>query len=463
MGSSGGRAGHTGSRTDPRRRHRQHTAALLRRAPRPAHRHAVAAMTPRDPWPRRSRTTRCIGDRRTAALVGTRRLDRLAVPAPLRLPRLLRRAARRRPTTAAGCSGPAGDARPQPRATSATRPSWRRRSRPPTGVVTLHRPDAARRRPRRRRPPGRRASRARSGCATSGWSGSTTAQVRPWVRRRHDDHGERGRSPPSPAPTSWCCAAPGCRRPATAATSTSSTSRAGEELTFSTTWFPSHDRPPPRTLDAPHRRDDRERPRRGPARCTLRRAATRDVVRRSLLTLRLLTHEATGGIVAAPTTSLPEDFGGERNWDYRYCWLRDAALTLESLLDGRVRPTRRGSGATGCCARSPATREDLQIMYAVDGARRPARARRSTTCPATPARRPVRIGNGAVDQTPDRRARRGDGRARGWPAQPASTTTTTPGPCSARWSTSWPSTWQRAGQRAVGDPRRRCGTSPTPG
>ena len=48
--------------------------------------------------------------------------------------------------------------------------------------------------------------------------------------------------------------------------------------------------------------------------------------------LRYLSHEVTGGLVAAATMSLPEDFGGERNWDYRYCWLRDAALTLEALL-----------------------------------------------------------------------------------------------------------------------------------
>ena len=62
-----------------------------------------------------------------------------------------------------------------------------------------------------------------------------------------------------------------------------------------------------------------------------------DALVRSLLVLRLLTHGDTGGIVAAVTTSLPESFGGERNWDYRYCWLRDAALTLEALLDSGYR------------------------------------------------------------------------------------------------------------------------------
>jgi GH15 family glucan-1,4-alpha-glucosidase len=122
----------------------------------------------------------------------------------------------------------------------------------------------------------------------------------------------------------------------------------------------------------------------------------RDVVRRSLLTLRLLTHEATGGIVAAATTSLPEDFGGERNWDYRFCWLRDAALTVEALLGAgfsdAASPWRLW--LLRAVAGSP---EDLQIMYAVDGSRR-LPERELPHLAGYAGSRPVRIGNGAVDQ-----------------------------------------------------------------
>ena len=118
-----------------------------------------------------------------------------------------------------------------------------------------------------------------------------------------------------------------------------------------------------------------------------------DLVRRSLLTLRLLTHEETGGIVAAPTTSLPEDFGGERNWDYRFCWLRDAALTLESLL-GAGYTEEAASGATGCCARSPATRRPADHVHR--RRRRQLPEQELDHLPGYADCRPVRIGNAAV-------------------------------------------------------------------
>jgi len=105
----------------------------------------------------------------------------------------------------------------------------------------------------------------------------------------------------------------------------------GERLTFSTTWLPSY-APDPELVDAgQHVESTLGEEAEWVARCRADVPHV-DVVRRSLLTLRLLTHRETGGIVAAPTTSLPEDFGGERNWDYRYCWLRDAALTIEALI-----------------------------------------------------------------------------------------------------------------------------------
>ena len=122
----------------------------------------------------------------------------------------------------------------------------------------------------------------------------------------------------------------------------------------------------------------------------------RELVVRSLLTLRLLTHEDTGGIVAAPTTSLPEDFGGERNWDYRYCWLRDAALTLEALLTPAT-PTRPELWRDWLLRAVAGDPEDLQIMYAVDGARQ-LPERELDHLPGYAGSRPVRIGNGAVDQ-----------------------------------------------------------------
>ena len=121
-----------------------------------------------------------------------------------------------------------------------------------------------------------------------------------------------------------------------------------------------------------------------------------DVVKRSLLTLRLMTHEETGGIVAAPTTSLPESFGGSRNWDYRYCWLRDAALTLGALLEAGFTDEAMlwRDWLLRAVAGDP---EDLQIMYGVDGARRLPEIELDHL-PGYEGSLPVRVGNGAVSQ-----------------------------------------------------------------
>ncbi|GAA3638559.1 glycoside hydrolase family 15 protein [Microbacterium awajiense] len=170
---------------------------------------------------------------------------------------------------------------------------------------------------------------------------------------------------------------------------------AGQFTDLTLTWFPSHhDAPEPTDADTA-----RERTRRwwtewaegidhaGPH---------HDEVVRSLLVLRALTHEDTGGIVAAATTSLPEQFGGSRNWDYRYVWLRDAALTLEALLDhGFVRTAQRWrQWLLRAVAGDPA---DTQIMYGLSGERDLAE-RELTSLPGYRGSAPVRVGNGAVDQ-----------------------------------------------------------------
>ena len=119
-------------------------------------------------------------------------------------------------------------------------------------------------------------------------------------------------------------------------------------------------------------------------------------VRRSLLTLRALSHEDTGGIVAAPTTSLPEELGGVRNWDYRYCWLRDAALTLEALLAHGYLDSADSwrSWLLRAVAGAP---EDVQIVYGVGGERR---LEEYTLDHLTgyEGSTPVRVGNAAASQ-----------------------------------------------------------------
>jgi GH15 family glucan-1,4-alpha-glucosidase len=121
-----------------------------------------------------------------------------------------------------------------------------------------------------------------------------------------------------------------------------------------------------------------------------------NVVERSLITLKALTYEPTGGIVAAATTSLPEFLGGVRNWDYRYCWLRDAALTLDALMAaGYVEEAARWRDwALRAVAGDP---EDLQIMYGLGGERR-LDEHELDWLAGYEQSRPVRVGNAASGQ-----------------------------------------------------------------
>jgi GH15 family glucan-1,4-alpha-glucosidase len=120
------------------------------------------------------------------------------------------------------------------------------------------------------------------------------------------------------------------------------------------------------------------------------------IVTRSLITLRALIYRPTGGIIAAPTTSLPELVGGERNWDYRYCWLRDASKTLLALMNGgyNEEATHWRDWLLRAIAGSP---RQMQIMYGLAGERRLT----ETELPWLPGfknSQPVRIGNGAYPQ-----------------------------------------------------------------
>jgi GH15 family glucan-1,4-alpha-glucosidase len=169
----------------------------------------------------------------------------------------------------------------------------------------------------------------------------------------------------------------------------------GDRMPFVLTWTPSHE-PLPEPVDAEGAlKDTVEYWEEWIGRCTV--AGRWDApVRRSLLTLKALTYAPTGGIVAAATTSLPEAIGGVRNWDYRYCWLRDATLTLLAFLRaGYVDEARAWRDwLLRAIAGSP---EDIQVMYGVAGERRLVELELPWLT-GYEGSQPVRIGNGAADQ-----------------------------------------------------------------
>ncbi|MEV4836690.1 glycoside hydrolase family 15 protein [Nonomuraea sp. NPDC049486] len=173
--------------------------------------------------------------------------------------------------------------------------------------------------------------------------------------------------------------------------------KAGDRLPFVFTWHPSHEPMPPQ-IECEDQLVQTEVMWRdwvdacfyqGPDRW-------RDAVIRSLITLKALTYAPTGGIVAAPTTSLPEDIGGVRNWDYRYCWLRDATMTLDALIGSGY--LEEAAAWRAWLLRAIAGRpQDLQIMYGVAGERRLPELELGWL-DGYERSRPVRIGNQAVDQ-----------------------------------------------------------------
>jgi GH15 family glucan-1,4-alpha-glucosidase len=169
----------------------------------------------------------------------------------------------------------------------------------------------------------------------------------------------------------------------------------GETVDVVLTWYPSH-REAPEAIDVDRALAvtvDRWRAWAANGEAPERYRAE---VHRSLLVLRALTHEDTGGIVAAATTSLPEEFGGSRNWDYRYVWLRDASLTLYVLI-GHGFATEAEAWRGWLLRAIAGDPEDVQIMYGLAGERRLTEWE-LTTLPGYRDSSPVRVGNGAFVQ-----------------------------------------------------------------
>ena len=169
----------------------------------------------------------------------------------------------------------------------------------------------------------------------------------------------------------------------------------GQQVPFVLAFHPSHEEPP-RPIDCRFITDDTERWWKEWSGRSTYEGEWKDVVQRSLITLKALTYAPTGGIVAAATTSLPEDLGGVRNWDYRFCWLRDATFTLTSLMVAGYH--EEAAAWRDWLLRSAAgDPHDLQIMYGPAGERR-LDEYEVDWLPGYENSRPVRVGNAAAAQ-----------------------------------------------------------------
>jgi len=170
---------------------------------------------------------------------------------------------------------------------------------------------------------------------------------------------------------------------------------AGERVYFTLSYGASH-LPPPQAIDADACLEKTEAYWLDWIKDCEHDGSARDAIVRSLLTLKALIYEPTGGIVAAATTSLPEQLGGERNWDYRYCWIRDATLTLVALMSAGYMTEAR-NWSTWLMRAIAGSPQDFQIMYGVAGERRLTEYE-IAWLPGYEGSHPVRVGNAASSQ-----------------------------------------------------------------
>jgi GH15 family glucan-1,4-alpha-glucosidase len=215
--------------------------------------------------------------------------------------------------------------------------------------------------------------------------------VVPWVRRVEDTRLAVA------GPDAVCFRTPAHTRGENMRTISEFAIEEGERMPFALTWYPSHEQPADRIDPEVALAETESFWREWNARCTADVPEEwRDLLHRSLMTLKTLIYAPTGGIVAAPTTSLPEWIGGVRNWDYRYCWLRDATLTLLALLQaGHVEEALDWrKWLLRAVAGDPS---DIQIMYTVAGERRLTEFE-LPWLPGYEGSTPVRVGNAASEQ-----------------------------------------------------------------
>lgn len=215
----------------------------------------------------------------------------------------------------------------------------------------------------------------------------------PWVRRT--DHGLRAVAGPDAVELSTPVDLQGKHMRTVATFSIG----AGAQVPFTLSWHPSY-LPASRRWDPAGQLEETERWwQEWSGACTFaleKQHPWHEAVTRSLITLKALTFQPTGGIVAAATTSLPETIGGERNWDYRYCWIRDATLTLLALVSSGYRSEARDwrEWLLRAAAGHP---KQLQIMYGLAGERRLTEIE-LPWLPGYGGSKPVRVGNAAYDQ-----------------------------------------------------------------